>query len=163
MPPVRERSKSQKVRENESTAALLATPRGTPRAPSRARAPRKKPSGRLDGQDTLQPASRARGALPTPEDTTQSTQVVRDSVAPPAPAPILLVPRASIDFPSPEPPTSDIEMGNAQLEPYQSIEDMSDEEEEELDYDIEWKVLVGKEPIMSDIISRSDFRFATLC
>jgi hypothetical protein len=79
MPPVHERSKSQKVRENESTAALLATPRGTPRAPSRAQAPRKKPSGRLDDQDlldkvnTLQPASRARGALPTPEDTTQST------------------------------------------------------------------------------------------
>jgi hypothetical protein len=169
MPPVRERSKSQKVRENESTAALLATPRGTPRAPSRAQAPRKKPSGRLDDQDlnevsTLQPASRARGALPTPEDTTQSTQVVRDSVAPPAP--ILLVPRASIDFPSPEPPTSDIEMGNTQLKPYQSIEDTSDkkaEEEEELDYDIKWKVLVGKKPIMSDIISRSDFRFVTLC
>jgi hypothetical protein len=79
MLPVHERSKSQKVRENESTAALLATPRGTPRALSRAQAPRKKPSRRLDNQDlldkvnTLQPASRARGALPTPEDITQST------------------------------------------------------------------------------------------
>jgi hypothetical protein len=122
MPPVRERSKSQKVRENELTAALLATPWGTPRPPSRPRAPQKKLSGRLGGLDllnkvdTLQAASRARGALPTPEDTTQSTQVVRDSVAPPAS--ILLAPRASIDFPSPEPLTSDIEMGNTQLEPY---------------------------------------------
>jgi hypothetical protein len=79
MPPIRERSKSQKVRENKSTTALLATPRGTPRVPLRARAPRKKSSERLDGQDlldnvnTLPPASRARGALPTPEDTIQST------------------------------------------------------------------------------------------
>jgi hypothetical protein len=30
----------------------------------------------------------------------------------------------------------------------------AEEEEEELDYDIEWKVLVGKEPIISDIIRR---------
>jgi hypothetical protein len=39
----------------------------------------------------------------------------------------------------------------------------AEEEEEELDYDIEWKVLVGKEPIISDIIRRQDFLFATLC
>jgi hypothetical protein len=48
--------------------------------------------------------------------------VVRDSVAPPAsvapPTFILLTPRASIDFPLPEPPTSDIEIRNTQLEPY---------------------------------------------
>jgi hypothetical protein len=122
MPPVHKRSKNQKIRENESTAALLMTPRGTPRAISRAQAPRKKPSRRLDGQEllnkvnTLQPASRARGALLTPEDITQSTQVVRDSVTPPAP--ILLIPRANIDFPLPEPPTSDIKIRNTQLEPY---------------------------------------------
>jgi hypothetical protein len=72
MPPVRERPKNQKVRENESTAALLATPRGTPRVLSRPRAPQKTPSRRLNTQDLLnkvqklQAASRARGALPTP-------------------------------------------------------------------------------------------------
>jgi hypothetical protein len=38
-----------------------------------------------------------------------------------------------------------------------------EEEEEELNYDIEWKVLVRKEPIINNIISRSEFRFATLC
>jgi hypothetical protein len=173
MPPVRERPKSQKVRENESTAALLATPRRTPRAPSRPRAPQKTPSRRLNTQDllskvqTLQAASRARGALPTPDETTRSTrsstQVVRDSVPPPAPIP--LYPRPSLDLSSTssEPPASDIEM---ELELHQSIEDLSDkgvEEEAELDYDIEWKVLLGKEPIISDIISRSGFLFATLC
>ena len=76
-------------------------------------------------------------------------------------------PRASLsDFPLVLP---DIELPDAQYKPYQSIEDASDkgdkeeeEEEEKLDYNIEWKVLIRKEPIISDIISRQDFRFATL-
>jgi hypothetical protein len=42
-------------------------------------------------------------------------------------------------------------------------EEEKEEEEEELDYNIKWKVLVRKKPIISDIISRSEFRFATLC
>jgi hypothetical protein len=115
MPPVRERPKNQKVRENESTVALLATPRGTPRAPSRPRAPQKTPSRRLNTQDllnkvqTLQAASRARGALPTPDEITRSsTQVVRDSVPPPAPIP--LYPRSNLDLSSSESPASDIKM-----------------------------------------------------
>jgi hypothetical protein len=36
------------------------------------------------------------------------------------------------------------------------MSDKRAEEKEELDYNIEWKVLVGKEPIISDIISRLD-------
>jgi hypothetical protein len=105
---VYERSKSQKVRENESTAALLATPRGTPRPSSRRKVPQKTPSRRLDTQgpgQTLPARSRAQGTLPTPEDGTQTIQMIRDSVPPPAP-----VPFSNINFPLPEPPTSDIKM-----------------------------------------------------
>jgi hypothetical protein len=92
--------------------------------------------------------------------------VVRESV-PPKPR-TQSFPRASLlDFPSVLPPISDIKLPDAQHEPYQSIEDASDkgdkEEEEGLDYNIEWKVFIGKEPLLSDIISRSNFWFATLC
>jgi hypothetical protein len=60
-------------------------------------------------------------------------------------------------------------MPDLQATPLQSIENMSDkgeeeeEEEEDIDYDIEWRVLLGKEPIICDIINRSDFRFFKLC
>ena len=37
-----------------------------------------------------------------------------------------------------------------------------EEEDKEIDYNIEWKVFVDKNPIISDIISRSDFRFFML-
>jgi hypothetical protein len=76
MPLVRERPKSPKVRENESTVALLATPRGTPRARLKPRVPQKTPSRRVNTQDllskvqTLQAASRARSALLTLDETT---------------------------------------------------------------------------------------------
>jgi hypothetical protein len=55
-----------------------------------------------------------------------------------------------------------------QATPLQSIENMSDEGEEEekekedMDYNIEWRILLGKEPIIYDIINRSDFRFFKL-
>jgi hypothetical protein len=78
-----------------------------------------------------------------------------------------LSPPAGTVVPSLSPPIPDIEMPDTQQEPHQSIEDVSDkgaeEEEEELDYEVEWKVLLRKEHIISDIISRSEFRFATLC
>jgi hypothetical protein len=32
-----------------------------------------------------------------------------------------------------------------------------------LDYDIKWRVLTRKEPIINNVISRSEFRFASLC
>jgi hypothetical protein len=122
MPPIRERSKSQRVRDNEETAAILATPKATPRARpprSRARATTRTPSGRLDTQDLLDRAGafqgtpKTRGGLQTPESRAQSTQRVEESVPPP-PAPIA----ASLaDFPSPSPPASDIEMPETQQEP----------------------------------------------
>ena len=171
MPPARERRVSRKVRENTSPAPLQ-TPRATPRVPSRApsrpRAPRRSTSGRLYTQDGLNKAearlrvSRAVGTLLTPGDGTPGTQVVRDSVLPPT----LNLPELS----SSDPPISDVEMLDLQPPLLQSIENMSDkeeeeeeEEEEQIDYDIEWKVLLGKDPIISDIIGRSDFRFVRLC
>ena len=46
---------------------------------------------------------------------------------------------------------------------HQSIEhtstDGEEEEKEEIGYDIEWKVIIDKEPILGDLIRRSDFRF----
>jgi hypothetical protein len=67
------------------------------------------------------------------------------------------------------------------ISPNQSIEDTSDKgdekeeeekkkerekeenkEEKKLDYNIEWKVFIGKESLLSDIISRLNFWFATL-
>lgn len=42
-------------------------------------------------------------------------------------------------------------------------EDGDEEEKEEIDYDIEWKVLMDKEPIIGDLIRRSDFRLNSLC
>jgi hypothetical protein len=103
MPPVRERPKSAKVRENKSTAALLRTPRATLRAPSRPRAPARTPSR----AKTLQTARGSQSALLTPEDRAQGTQVVRDSASPPAQP----LPRySSSDFPPSPDPISDIEI-----------------------------------------------------
>ena len=55
MPPIRERGKSTKRRENEEIAAILATPRATPRAHSRPRVART----RLGTQDLLYKADQA--------------------------------------------------------------------------------------------------------
>jgi hypothetical protein len=175
MRPIRKCRPTPKAAENSSPAPLY-TPRATPRAASRPRAPRRSASGRLHTQELLnqveipQAASRARGTLLTPED---GTQIVRDSVAPVIP-PIQHIHRCSPlfpDLPSSEPPPSDTEMVDAAQIPRSTIEITSDkedeeeeeEEEEEIDYEIEWKVFVDKDPIISDLISRSDFRFFSLC
>jgi hypothetical protein len=55
-------------------------------------------------------------------------------------------------------------MPDLQVTPLPSIENMSDkEEEEDMNYNIEWRVLLEKESIIYDIINRSDFRFFKLC
>jgi hypothetical protein len=38
-----------------------------------------------------------------------------------------------------------------------------EEEEEDIDYNIEWRILLGKESIIYDIINRFNFRFFKLC
>ena len=173
MPPTRERRASRKVRENTASAPLQ-TPRATPRAPSRPGVPRRSTSGPLRTPDIPSQAenrlriSRAVGPLPSPDDgasSTPGTQVMRDSIPS---RPIL----PTLGFPellSSESPISDVEMPDLQATPLQSIENISnkgeeeEEEEEDIDYDIEWRVLLGKEPIICDIINRSDFRFFKLC
>jgi hypothetical protein len=127
MPPIRERSKSQRVRDNEETAAILATPKATPRAQgprSRARAATRTPSGRLDTQDLLnrprpfQRTPKTRGGLQTPESRVQSTQRLEESVPPP-PAPCQSS-RHSLALSS----CLSIEMAEMQQESHQSIENM---------------------------------------
>jgi hypothetical protein len=72
MPPIRERGKSAKRRENEEIAAILATSRANPRAHSRPRVARTS-STRLGAQDLLNKAdqaiSKAQRTLSNPEDT----------------------------------------------------------------------------------------------
>jgi hypothetical protein len=117
--------------------------------------------------EELQAASGPKNVSPTPGN---DTQVVRDSVLPEAPniPPALAQPRAQLifehsDLSSPSPPASDAGLPPSCQMLEQSVESLSDkeEEEEDADFDIEWRVMIDKQPLIMDVISRSEFYFAT--
>lgn len=80
-----------------------------------------------------------------------------------------LSPRLTEELSSASSSSSDVEMLDIRQVPLESVGRVSrrskegEEDKDEEDYNIEWKVFIDKNLIISDLISRSDFRFSTLC